>query len=134
VKHCVKVILAYFFNTVVVDVERVALFRGVELVYLGFFLDQVVSSCFVGELAHLNRLDNVFAHLLLLEVLLPLLHIEVLAMDLVKDHVHFLFLSNFNILFAYFLLDFKLLNFHVFKFYLTGDKRVALLAHEVTFA
>lgn len=108
--------------------------RGVDLIDLGFLLDQGFSHILVGHFAHLKGLGDVFTQLLLFEVFLPLFDVVVIAVDLLKHNVYLLFLLILNILVNYFLPIFKLLHLNVIKVDLTRDERIACLSLVVIFA
>ena len=65
------------------NVQRLRLVWRVQLVDLRLLFDQIFGHGLVHVLAHAQRLHHVLSHLLLLEVVLPLLILEVLAMYLV---------------------------------------------------
>ena len=75
------------------DVKRFAFLRRVESVDLSLFLQQVLRQLRVDELAHAQRVRQVFPHLLLFQIALPLLDLKVLAVDLVEYDVHLLLLA-----------------------------------------
>ena len=120
--HPDKVGLADLLDRVLVDVERLRRLLLVELVDLHLLLDEVVSELLVGALAIAQRLHDILAHLLLLEVLLPLLHLEVLLVDLVQVRVHFLLLAQSQVLLVHLFLGLKLAHFGVLKFDLARNE------------
>ena len=124
--HSNEVGLADLLDGVLVDVERSSPLWRVELVDLGLLLDQVLCQLFVLKLTHVERFADVLPHLLLFEVFLPLLHLEVLLVDLLQILVHFFVLPQRRVLLIDLLLDFELAGLHVFQLDLPGNERLAL--------
>ena len=103
----------------------------VKLVDLGLLLDQVLRHSFVGVLAQAKRLYHIFSHLLLLEVVLPLLILEVLLVDLVQILVHLLVCAQLQVLRVDLFFGLELARFHVFKLCLASNKISSLNASTI---
>lgn len=132
--HGDKVVLANFFDAVLVNVQRCLCLRPVQFVYLSFLLKDILSLFFVFNFAHVQGQGDVFTHLLLLEVVLPLLNLELFLANLVQVLHNLLLLAQRRILLVHLLFDLVLANFHVFQLDLTGNQRHPLPALHVPFA
>ena len=76
------------------NIKRFALRRREQFVDLSLFLDKILCHLRVYHLAIAERLGDIFTHLLLFEVVLPVFYFEVLLVDLVQHHIHFLLLAQ----------------------------------------
>lgn len=130
--HLDQVLRTYFFDRVFMNVERLSDIGFVKLVDLSLLLQEVLSHLLVCQFSHAQRLIDVFSHLLLLQVHLPLLYLEVLLMDLVHVEHHLFVGYDCLVLFVHLLLRFPLASLHVFKLDLAGYKRTTLSSLHVT--
>lgn len=132
--HAGKVVLANLLDTVLVDVQRGLRRSLVQFVYLSFLLKDILSLFFVFSLAHVERLDDILAHLLLLEVVLPLFYLKLLPPNLVQVLHHLLFMTQVCIFLVHGFLNFVLAHLHIFQLDLAGNERFAFVTFSISHA